>query len=163
MCENTHRALAPAGTQSSDAFALPRPDCSPAAILIEQRFSRIKNFSCSPSFAAISQFYLQSKIARNISSTAVYPNSINIYVQMKSVSESQFTEAVYRNYHGEPLTSIAKDFGIGQSTLSQLKPAARTTGNGYISRSLRLKSCVWFSQTLPTTSCREDDPPINSI
>ncbi len=40
---------------------------------------------------------------------------------MKSVSESQFTEAVYRNYHGEPLTSIAKDFGIGQSTLSQLK------------------------------------------
>lgn len=39
----------------------------------------------------------------------------------KSITESQLTEAVYRNYHGETLTSIAKDFGIGQSTLSQLK------------------------------------------
>lgn len=37
------------------------------------------------------------------------------------VSESQFTEAVYRHYHGESLTSIAKSFGVGQSALSQLK------------------------------------------
>ena len=37
------------------------------------------------------------------------------------ITKSQFTEAVYSNYHGETLTSIAKDFGIGQSTLSQLK------------------------------------------
>ena len=42
-------------------------------------------------------------------------------VMKKSVTEYQFTEAVYRNYLGEPLTSIAKDFGVGQSTLSQLK------------------------------------------
>jgi ribosomal protein S1 len=40
---------------------------------------------------------------------------------MKTISEAQFTEAVYRNYHGEKLTSIAKDFGCGQSTLSELK------------------------------------------
>ena len=37
------------------------------------------------------------------------------------ITEAQFTEAVYRNYHGETITAIAKDFGIGQSTLSQLK------------------------------------------
>lgn len=37
------------------------------------------------------------------------------------LTESQFTEAVYRHYYGETLTSIAKDFGISQSALSQLK------------------------------------------
>lgn len=39
----------------------------------------------------------------------------------RSITEAQLTEAVYRNYHGETLTSIAKDFGIGQSTLSAIK------------------------------------------
>ena len=38
-----------------------------------------------------------------------------------SISKAQFTEAVYRNYHGETITSIAKDFGISQPTLSQIK------------------------------------------
>ena len=37
------------------------------------------------------------------------------------ITESQFIEAVYRNYHGETITEIAKDFGVNQSTLSQLK------------------------------------------
>lgn len=37
------------------------------------------------------------------------------------ITKAQFTEVVYRNYHGETLTEIAKDFGIRQSTLSQLK------------------------------------------
>ena len=39
----------------------------------------------------------------------------------RSISEAQLTEAVYRNYYGESLTSIAKSFGVGTSTLSQLK------------------------------------------
>ena len=42
-------------------------------------------------------------------------------VMKNTISEAQFTEAVYRNYHGEIITQIAKDFGVGQSTLSQLK------------------------------------------
>lgn len=37
------------------------------------------------------------------------------------ITEAQFIEAVYRNYHGETITEIAEDFGVSQPTLSQLK------------------------------------------
>ena len=37
------------------------------------------------------------------------------------LSKAQFTEAVYRHYYGETLASIAEDFGITQSALSQYR------------------------------------------
>jgi len=37
------------------------------------------------------------------------------------VSESQFVEAVYRHYKGDTLSEIASDFGVGQSTLTELR------------------------------------------
>lgn len=50
---------------------------------------------------------------------------IEYVIMKKRVSDHQFTEAVYRHYYGESLTSIAKDFGIGQSTLSELRHRRR--------------------------------------
>lgn len=50
---------------------------------------------------------------------------IQYAIMKKRVTEHQFTEAVYRHYYGEPLTSIAKDFVIGQSTLSELRQRRR--------------------------------------
>ena len=39
----------------------------------------------------------------------------------KSITESQFVEAVYRHYRGESLSEIAKAYGIGQSTLTEIR------------------------------------------
>lgn len=44
---------------------------------------------------------------------------------MRKLTEAQFTQAVYRNYHGETISSIANDFGIGISTLSELRDRHR--------------------------------------
>lgn len=41
---------------------------------------------------------------------------------MRSIlTDTQFTEAVYRHYRGETLSEIAFDFGISLSSLSQIK------------------------------------------
>lgn len=46
-------------------------------------------------------------------------------VMKKKISESQFTEAIYRHYYGESISSIAKDFGVYPSTLSLLRKRRR--------------------------------------
>ena len=43
----------------------------------------------------------------------------------KVLTDSNFVRAVYRHYHGETLSSIAKDFGIGISTLSENRDRRR--------------------------------------
>ena len=40
---------------------------------------------------------------------------------MKTLSDAQLIDVIYRYHHGEKLTDIAKDYGIAQSTLSQIK------------------------------------------
>ena len=37
------------------------------------------------------------------------------------LTDTQFTEAVYRHYRGATLSEIASDFGISKSSLSQIK------------------------------------------
>lgn len=39
----------------------------------------------------------------------------------KAITEAQFTEAVFRHYHGETLEEIANDFGISPNTLKSIK------------------------------------------
>lgn len=48
---------------------------------------------------------------------------------MRKLTEAKFTEAVYRNYHGETISSIANDFGIGISTLSEIRDRHREEWN----------------------------------
>ena len=43
----------------------------------------------------------------------------------KVLTDSKFVRAVYRHYHGETLSAIAKDFGIGASTLSEARDRRR--------------------------------------
>lgn len=47
----------------------------------------------------------------------------------KVLTDSKFVSAVYRHYHGETLSAIAKDFGIGVSTLSENRDRRRDEWN----------------------------------
>ncbi len=47
----------------------------------------------------------------------------------KVLTDSKFVSAVYRHYHGETLSAIAKDFGIGISTLSENRDRRREEWN----------------------------------
>ena len=39
----------------------------------------------------------------------------------RAITDAQFTEAVFRHYHGETLEEIAEDFGISANTLKSIK------------------------------------------
>lgn len=43
----------------------------------------------------------------------------------RALSDEKFVKAVYRHYRGETLSSIAKDYGIGISTLSEARDRRR--------------------------------------
>lgn len=44
----------------------------------------------------------------------------------KVLTDAIFVKAVYRHYRGETLSSIAKDYGIGISTLSEARDRRRS-------------------------------------
>ena len=44
----------------------------------------------------------------------------------KKITEAQFTASVYRHYHGDTLSVIAKDIGVYPSALSELRKRRRT-------------------------------------
>ena len=47
----------------------------------------------------------------------------------KVLTDAMFVKAVYRHYQGETLSSIAKDYGIGISTLSETRDRRRAEWN----------------------------------
>ena len=74
----------------------------------------------------------------------------------KVLTDSKFVSAVYRHYHGETLSSIAKDFGIGVSTLSENRDRRREEWNEIRSRIIDAEiACLCSATTGLDTEIRE--------
>lgn len=68
----------------------------------------------------------------------------------KKISESQFTEAIFRHYYGESISSISKDFGVYPSTLSLLRKRRRLDWDRIENRIIDMELGRYFSARTDT-------------